>query len=283
MTMKKAIQQMMIGPLCKGYEDTLALLKKLKELGFAGIELNSYMIHKTPFLVRALTKMAGMPSGNAGKLNWHKLIEESGLEVASLHTDLGSLERECDKVCEEAKSFQTEYLVITGMYRFDYSSLEEVEELVSRLNAAGEKVASHGLSLLYHNHNVEFKRLSNGELVYDYLFEHLDERHVNFELDTYWASETGANIYSLADKLGKRMKLHHINDRGFKDNGPYMTPIMKSDSTELGTGCLDLKSLLESDKKNGVEYVVLETHKNFVDSSRMKSIEISVDYLNKNL
>lgn len=274
---------MMIGPLCKGYDGTLNLLKKLKELGFAGIELNSYMIHKTPFLVRTLTKMAGMPSGNAGKLDWHKLIEESGFEVASLHTDLGSLERECDNVCEEAKSFKTNYLVITGMYRFDYSSLEEVEKLVSRLNAVGEKAASRGLSLLYHNHNVEFKRLSNGELVYDYLFEHLDERYVNFELDTYWASETGANIYALSNKLGKRMKLHHINDRGFKDNGPYMTPIMKSDSMELGTGCLDLKSLLESDKQNGVDYVVLETHKNFIDNSRMKSIEMSADYLKKNL
>ena len=281
--MKTAIQQMMIGPLCKGYDGTLNLLKKLKELGFAGIELNSYMIHKTPFLVRTLTKMADMPSGNAGKLDWHKLIEESGFEVASLHTDLGSLERECDNVCEEAKSFKTNYLVITGMYRFDYSSLEEVEKLVSRLNAVGEKAASRGLSLLYHNHNVEFKRLSNGELVYDYLFEHLDERYVNFELDTYWASETGANIYALSNKLGKRMKLHHINDRGFKDNGPYMTPIMKSDSMELGTGCLDLKSLLESDKQNGVDYVVLETHKNFIDNSRMKSIEMSADYLKKNL
>lgn len=274
---------MMIGPLCKGYDGTLNLLKKLKELGFAGIELNSYMIHKTPFLVRGLTKMAGMPSGNAGKLDWHKLIKESGLEVASLHTDLGSLERESEKVCEEAKSFKTNYLVITGMYRFDYSSLEEVEKLVSRLNAVGEKVASRGLNLLYHNHNVEFKRLSNGELVYDYLFEHLDERYVNFELDTYWASETGTNIYALSNKLGKRMKLHHINDRGFKDNGPYMTPIMKSDSMELGTGCLDLKSLLESDKQNGVDYVVLETHKNFIDNSRMKSIEMSADYLKKNL
>ncbi len=280
--MKTAVQQMMIGPLCKGYEGTLSLLKKLKELGFAGIELNSYMIHKTPFLVRALTKMAGMPSGNAGKLDWHKLIEESGLEVASLHTDLGSLERECELVCEEAKSFHTKYLVITGMYRFDYSSPAELEKLVARLNAAGEKIASSGLALLYHNHNVEFKRLPTGDLVYDYLVEHLDERYVNFELDTYWASEAGANIYSLSERLGKRMRLHHINDRGFKDNGPYMTPIMKSDSMELGTGALDLPSLLESDKENGVDYVVLETHKNFIDKSRLKSIEISADYLRKN-
>ncbi len=281
--MKKAIQQMMVGPLCKNYEDTLKLLKELKEIGYDAIELNSYMIHKTPFLVRVLTKAAGMPSGNAGKLDWHKLINNSKLEVASLHTDLGSLEREADKVINEAKSFNTKYLVITGMYRFDYSNKEELDKLVNRLNNVGKKVFESGLALLYHNHNVEFQRLEDGTLVYDYLINNLNEKYVNFELDTYWAAEAGVNIYSLAIKLGKRMKLHHINDRGFKDKGPYMTPILKSDSMELGTGTIDLESLLKIDRENNVEYVVLETHKNFIDNSRMKSIRISGDYLSKHL
>lgn len=281
--MKKAIQQLMLGPLCKNYEGTLTLLKCLKSLGFDGIELNSYMIHETPFMVRTLTKLAGMPSGNGGKLDWHKLIKESSLEVASLHTDLGSLERETDKIIEEAKSFKTKYLVITGMYRFDYSSLEEVDKLISRLNNVGKKVSEEGLSLLYHNHNVEFKRLKSDKLVYEHLIENLDERYVNFELDTYWAAEAGANIYSLGKILGKRMKLHHINDRGFKENGPYMTPIQKSDSMELGTGTMDLETLLNNDKENEIDYVILETHKNFIDKSRIKSIEISIDYLNKHI
>ena len=37
--MKKAIQQMMIGPLCKDYNKTLELLKHIKEIGFDAIEL----------------------------------------------------------------------------------------------------------------------------------------------------------------------------------------------------------------------------------------------------
>ena len=36
--MKKAIQQMMIGPLCKDYNKTLELLKHIKEIGFDAIE-----------------------------------------------------------------------------------------------------------------------------------------------------------------------------------------------------------------------------------------------------
>ncbi len=281
--MKKAVQQMMVGPLCKKYDDTLKILKDLKEIGYDAIELNSYMIHKTPFLVRILTKAAGMPSGNASKLDWHKLINESGLEVVSLHIDLGSLERETEKIINEAKSFNTKYLVITGMYRFDYSNKNELENLVKRLNKVGKTVTESGLMLLYHNHNVEFKRLDDGQLVYDYLIQNLDEKYVNFELDTYWAAEVGVNVYSLSKTLGKRIKLHHINDRGCKDKGPYMTPILKSDSMELGTGTMDLETLLKIDKENNVDYVILETHKNFIDNSRTKSIRISGDYLNKHL
>lgn len=274
---------MMIGPLCKNYETTLNILKEIKEIGFDGIELNSYMIHKTPFLVRMLTKFAGMPSGNAGKLDWHKLIKESGLEVISLHTDLGSLERSLQSVIDDAISFNTKYLVITGMYRFDYSSKSELEKLVSRLNNVGKILHEKGLELLYHNHNVEFKRLEDGQLVYEYLMQKLNPNYVNFELDTYWAIDAGVNVYDLSKKIGKRMKLHHINDRGSKEKGPYMTPILKSDSMELGTGAIDLKTLLKIDEENEVECVVLETHKNFIDNSRMKSIRISGDYLNKNI
>lgn len=281
--MKKAIQQIMISPLCKNYEITLRILKEIKEIGFDGIELNSYMIHKTPFLVRMLTKFAGMPSGNGGKLNWHKLIEESGLEVISLHTDLGSLERNLQSVIDEAISFKTNYLVITGMYRFDYSNKSELENLVSRLNNVGKILHEKGLELLYHNHNVEFKRLEDGQLVYEYLMQKLNPNYVNFELDTYWAIDAGVNVYDLSKKIGKRMKLHHINDRGSKERGPYITPILKSDSMELGTGAIDLKTLLKIDEENEVECVVLETHKNFIDNSRMKSIRISGDYLNRNI
>ncbi len=281
--MKKAIQQLMIGPLCKNYEDSLKLLKNLKELGFDAIELNRYMIHPTPFFVRVLTSLAGMPSGKGGKLDWHKLIEESGLEVASIHTDLGSLEREINTIIEEAKSFKTKYVVVTGMYRFDYSLIDDLDKLASRLNEVGKTLQKAGISLLYHNHNVEFNRLSNGQLAYEYLVKKLDSEYVNFELDTYWAIEAGVNIYKLADSLGSRMKLHHINDRGFKQKGPYMTPIVTSDSMELGTGCLDLNALLEIDKKYDVEYVVLETHKNFIHNSRIDSIKISIDYLVENI
>lgn len=277
--MKTSVQQMMIGPLCKSYSKTLEVLKQIKSFGYDAIELNSFMIHKTPLIVRMLTSLAGMPTGKGGKYDWPLLIKESGLEVSALHIDLDSLEKDSKKVVEEAKKFNTHFLVITGLYRFDYSNKEQVLSLAQRLNEMGKKIKEEGLELLYHNHNVEFNRIDNEITAYDLLVSSLNEEYVNFEFDSYWASEAGVDIYSLMKKLGQRIKLHHINDRGFKKKGPYMTPIIKSDSMELGTGNLDIPKLIEIDDLNKCEYVTLESHKNFIDKSRMRSIEMSGNYL----
>lgn len=277
--MKTSVQQLMIGPLCKSYDKTINVLKDIKNMGYDAIELNGFMIHKTPLIVRIITSLAGMPVGKGGKYNWPLLIKESGLEVSALHSDLDSLEKALDKVINEAKSFNTHYLVLTGVYQFDYSKREQVSALANRLNIIGKKIKEEGLELLYHNHNVEFVKIDGKITAYDLLIKELNGEYVNFEFDSYWAIDAGADVYSLMRKLGSRIKIHHINDRGFKKKGPYVTPIIKCDSMELGTGNVDIQSLLKIDLNNKTEFVTLESHKNFIDHSRIKSIEISGKYL----
>lgn len=96
-------------------------------------------------------------------------MQEADLKVVSLHTDLGSLERDAHAVAEEAKSFGTEYVVITGMYRFDYGDEAAMHELAKRLNKAGETLQKEGIHLLYHNHNCELRPVNAEKRAYDIL------------------------------------------------------------------------------------------------------------------
>ena len=270
----------MIGSLCKNEAATKDVLRSVKAMGYDEIELNGFMTHPTSFFVRMLTKLAGMPTGKAGKYDWKKLVRDAGLGVTSIHFDLGTLERDLTACIQAAKDYPTSRIVVTGMYRFDYSDLKALEELSTRLNKVGEQLAQSGIELLYHNHNVEFKRVGEkNQFAYEILMERLNPDWVNFEFDSYWAAEAGVNVYSLMRRLGKRLKLHHINDRGSKEKGPYMTPIIKNDSMELGTGTMDLETLLQIDREAGVDTVILETHRNFIDGSPLRSLEISGQYL----
>ena len=278
---KKAVQQFMLGTVLNNETQARETLAALKNAGYDGIELCGFMIHPIGFMVKLLTKAVGMPVGKGGNLDWHKLVQEAGLSVVSLHTDLGSLERDAKAVAQEARSFGTRYVVITGMYRFDYGDEVAVHDLAARLNKAGETLLQEGVELLYHNHNCELRRVNAQKRAYDILLEETDPRFVNFEFDSYWFTEGGANALAWMQHLGSRMKLWHINDRGSRVQGSAVTPILKTDSMELGTGNMDLDGLLQKALQVNVEAVILESHRNWIDGSPVKSAQVSAQFLNR--
>ncbi len=276
------VQQIMIGSRCNSYESALRTLGAIKKAGYDGIEINEFMIKPTPLIVRVLTRFAGMPAGNGGKLEWKKLISESGLKVISLHSELNSIEKNPEAVAKEALSFGTDTVVITGMYRFDYGDEEEVKKLAERLNNAGEALLPHGVKLLYHNHNVELQKVAEEKTAYDVIIENTDPQYVNFELDTYWMADGGADVTALVNKLADRMVMWHINDRGCRKQGPFITPILKEDAVELGTGNMALGTILDNVRANTkVKAIVLETHKNWIDNDPIKSLTISAEWFKK--
>ena len=274
--MKTAVQQIMLGSVTGNASQARSTLQRIKAAGYDGLELNRFMVHPSSLMIRLMTRAAGMPTGKGGKLDWKSLLAEADLSVISLHADLGSIEREADAVAREARDFGTDTVVITGMYRFDYGDEQAVRELARRLNKAGERLQTAGLSLLYHNHNVELLQVRPGLTAYDILLEDTDPAFVNFEFDSYWFTDGGADAKDWMRRLGSRMKLWHITDRGCRQKGPAMTPILKQDSVELGTGNMDLEGLRTIAMENGIKAVVLESHKNWIDK---KSLELSANWL----
>lgn len=280
--MKKAVQQMMLGSICSNEEKTKEILKEIKESGYDGLEINRYMLHPTSIMVRGLTKLYGMPSGNLGKYDWPNLLKEYDLEVISLHTDLNSLEKEYDEVLNDAKKLKTNNIVITGMYNYAYHDEEKVLELADRLNKCGNKLSKDGYSLLYHNHNIELVKINN-KTAYDILIENTNPEDLNFEIDTYWFTDGGVNPLDMMKKLNHRMKLWHVTDRGIRIKKTPITPIVKYDSVELSYGNIDLDSLVKYAKEMNVEAVVLESHKNWINNDPLESIKLSSNYLNNNI
>lgn len=277
----RAVQQIMLGTVCKNERQTLETLKTVKAAGYDGLELNGFMIRPTSFLVRTMTKAAGMPVGRGGNFDWKGMLREAELSVVGVHEDLGSVRRDPDAVIREARDLGTDKIIITGMYRFDYSDISAVKNLAKDLNASGERLGKEGIQLLYHNHNCEFRKVEKNRTAYDLLIEKTDPEYVNFELDSYWPTEAGVSAIALMKQLGERMKLYHINDRGSRVTGPAMTPILKSDSMELGYGNMNLEELVRQALSVHVDAVILESHKNWVEKSPIKSIQVSAAFLKK--
>ena len=279
--MKKAVQQFMLGTVMDNEKQARQTLAAVKAAGYDGIELCGFMIHPMGLMVRLLTRAAGMPVGKGGGLDWKELVKASGLEVTALHLDLGTLEKDISACAGEAKALGTDSIVITGMYRFDYGSEEAVRDLARRLNSAGQVLKAEGIGLLYHNHNCELRRTEGGKRAYELLLEETDPQYVGFEFDSYWFAEAGADPLHWMQRLGDRMKLWHIADRGCRISGAAMTPILRSDSVELGTGNMPLEALIAQAKQSGCRAVILESHRNWIGGSPVKSFQLSAEFLNR--
>lgn len=276
--MIRAIQQFQLRTVLGSEQQAKETLRLVKEAGYEGIELNGFMIRKMPLMIRALTRMAGMPMGKSGHLDWRTLIKDSGLKVVAIHEDLGGILRDAAAVAATAKDYGTDFIVLTGMHRFDFSDLAAVTELTGKLNTAGEHLAKCGIQFLYHNHNCEFLRVSPDKTAYQLIVEETDPQYVGFEFDSYWPTEAGVDTFSLMKSLGTRVKLWHINDRGSRVSGPVGS-ILKSDSMELGYGNMNLPAFVHAAQEAGVQAAILESHKNWVDKSPVKSFQLSAEFM----
>jgi sugar phosphate isomerase/epimerase len=277
-----AVQQIMIGSACKDEKTTLSTLKRIKQVGYDGIELNLFMIESTPFIVRLLTKTAGMPVGKGANIYWPDMLKESRLKATSLHADLGSLENRIDEVISKARELDTNKIVITGMYRFDYGNYDDVKSLAKRLDKVGARLHESDLQLLYHNHNVEFLKVDNKYTAYEMILKDTDPDLVKVEFDSYWPAEAGVDFIPLMEQLGERLVLYHINDRGTRLKKVPITPILKSDSIELGHGNMPLKRILGLDCIKNVDAIILESHRNWVNNNPIESLEKSIAFLQEN-
>ena len=186
-------------------------------------------------------------------------------------------------MAEEALEYGTDKVVITGMYRYDYTSSSSLSSLTARLDEGGRRLKEYGVSLLYHNHNIETVKDEKGRTALDVIINGTNGDYVSFELDTFWLSEAGCPLEEWMKKMGGRLKLWHIADRGWRGNSKQIAPIVKSGSVELGTGNLPLERLLSIAKENQVQGIVLESHNNWIDNDPLESIRISGQWLKKNI
>ena len=272
------IQQIQLRNCFKNEASALEALRAVKEAGLDGIELNGFMIRRLSLPIKMLLWAAKMPVGNSDRLDWKKLVNESELSVISLHEDLRRILTQTEQVVSDAKEFNTNKIVISGMRNFDYTDETELENLCKQFDKAGKLLKEQGLKLLIHNHNCEFQRLKSGQTAFEYIVSHTNPDLVSFEIDIYWANDAGVDTEFLLKNLGSRLSMLHVSDRGIRPVGKAGS-ILKADFLELGEGNLPLNDIIKGAQTNGVEAIVIETNGNWIHQSAIESMKISSQYL----
>ncbi|UOR13764.1 sugar phosphate isomerase/epimerase family protein [Halobacillus amylolyticus] len=230
-------------------QDFASTLKKVADLGFSGVEL------------------AGYEGLSAGDLR--KLLDQLGLKAASSHIPLDELTHHLPQVIEDQKTLGSKYVVCPY---FEPKREEDYDDLVTNLKKAGEICSQEGLTLCYHNHDFELEKLSDGRTALQTIFEETDAEHVQTEFDVYWLKKAGEDPIKWLERYKGRTPLLHLKDMTTDDEQFF---------AELGTGGIDIESILEKGKDTGVHWWIVEQ-----DESRktpLESLEISLEYLKARL
>jgi sugar phosphate isomerase/epimerase len=244
-----AVQMYTLRDECE--KDFTGTLKKVAELGFDGVELAGY--------------------GGLSVEEVKSLIHKLGLRVAASHVPLEQLENNLPHVIEEMKILGSNYVVCPYLMP-DRRSEQDYQALITLLNQTGERCQQEGITLCYHNHDFELSRLADGRKALQAIFDDTNIDHVSAEFDIYWLTKAGEKPIEWINRYKNRTPLIHLKD---------MTSDPEQFFAELGTGGVDLETVLNAGEDAGVEWWVVEQ-----DLSRrtpLESIEISMNYLKSKL
>ncbi len=201
-----------------------------------------------------------------------KLIDERDIKCSSFGVSYSDLVNKTAEVAQKAKILGADYLRVASIPHKAAFTKEEAQQAIDDFNRTGKILKEeYGLTFVYHNHGFEFQPYQDGTL-YDFLVKKTDPKYVSFELDILWAFFPGHDPVQLLNKYGKRYKLMHLKDlrKGVPGNSSGGTS--PENDVVLGTGQIDIPSILKAAKKAGIKHYYIEDESSNVDVQVPKSI-----------
>ncbi|WP_026694288.1 sugar phosphate isomerase/epimerase family protein [Peribacillus kribbensis] len=210
----------------KDFEGTL---RKLAQMGYPGVEFAGFY--------------------QASSLCLKELLQETGLKPAGSHTPLEELIQKLEEVLDYNRGIGNKLIVLPWLPEQKRKTAVAYKETASLLNEIGQKCRENGFMFAYHNHDFEFQRYGEGTGL-DILLKHTSPENVKFELDSYWAVYAGVDPIALMREHPGRFISLHLKDMKIGDG--------EKRSTELGTGTIDIKSLITAGMEQEIDWYIIE-------------------------
>jgi sugar phosphate isomerase/epimerase len=204
-----------------------------------------------------------------------KMLDERDMFCSSFGVSYPDLTTKTQEVGTNAKALGAKFVRVAWIPHTGTYTLEMAKQAVADFNKAGKILKKEfGLTFCYHNHGFEFEKHENGTLM-DYIIQNTDSKYVSFEIDILWAFFPGQDPAELIAKYPKRFKLMHLKDlrKGVVGNMSGGTPV--ENDVALGTGQLDIPSILKAAKKSRIKHYYIEDE----SPSYYKQVPQTIAYL----
>ncbi len=268
-------------------QDFKGNLKLLSQIGYKQLELFgpypfSSQMDNDRF--KAISPMIGFSQSgyfNHDPKEFKKILADNGITTTAMHVGLDTLRNKLGETAEAAHILGQQYAGIASIPDEERSTLDDYKRMADEFNVIGEKAKKLGIRFYYHNHGYGLQEI-DGKVPFDLILERTDPALVFFEMDIFWHTAGGADPIKYLDRYAGRFKLMHVKDmtklvRFSGDGGnaqqwidlfPYIT--------DVGSGVLDLKTILSHARKSGVDHFIIE---NDVITDPKQSLQKAFTYM----
>ncbi len=261
--------------------DPAALFAQVKAMGYGEVELPN-LLGQEPEALRQASDDAGLP------------FASMHVQAAPRGPNAGlTFQSDPDELAELANTLGIDQLIIPFPVVPDSFVPQEGEDFASSMSRAfadagedhwramaenfntyGQQMKDRGITLGYHNHNLEFAPLGD-TTGWDILLGATDPELVKIQLDLGWVAQAGRDPVAELRALAGRTVSVHVKDVAADSGESFyfgMSP------TEVGSGTLDWASILPAAEEAGVVHYFVEQEPPFA-MPRAEAMAVSLAYL----
>jgi len=251
-------------------KDFARTLKKVKDMGYDGIELAGF--------------------GGRSVSEAKKIIDYSGLKVVSAHVPYEDLTKNTEKILSDYKTLGCNYIAIPWLDEAMAPGGKDFVSTISTIHEIGKAAKAADITLLYHNHDFEFRKI-NDAYGLDVLYDSIPAEFLQTQIDTCWVKVAKLDPASYVRKYKGRAPIVHLKDFVMDENATgNLYELIGNDSSEaptskqgfefrpLGQGMQDIPSILEACTYAGAKWVVVEQDES-ATCPPLEAVKISREYL----
>jgi len=238
---------------CQNAAALAATARKIRAIGYEAVQLSGLGPIPVAEIVRI---MAG-----------------EGLVICATHEPSAVILDEPEKAVATLQALGCRLTAYPWPQDVDFGDAGSINTLVRKLDAAGAKLRAAGLTLGYHNHDLEFQKY-RGAPVLEYIYAQTDPRNLVGELDTYWIHAGGGDCVEWCRRLRSRLPFIHLKDYA-------MTRERRPAFAEIGQGTLPFARIIAEAEASGCQWFIVE--QDTCPRDPFLSLQMSFEYLQANL
>lgn len=173
-------------------QDLAAVLHKLAQLGFDGIEFLGFFGHSAEEV--------------------RKMLDDNGLQALGNHVPYRELIEDTEEILAFHQAVGCAYLTVSEL------SLENFSDVAARLDEIAGLAAEKEIRLLYHNHDQELIEKTDGKENLAYILDNTRPDTLYLEPDLGWIEIGGGDCAQYLTAYADRCPVIHLKDYYSSDN-----------------------------------------------------------------